>query len=224
MARVVDRAQTIRGYAVKAFQQVLTELARKSRDLAVEYLPPNRLPVEAVLDVIDQMLAKGSGGAAAQAIVAGLLSTVGRRFALWQEVVTHHVNVADSASEFPADVSCSTGGQIRLVCEVKDRRIKLDEIDQDLIKFRGKKIDEALFLVRDGVGGGEARDILRKHFASGIDGHVLDIKQFARPLLFLLGVNGRHEFLKETGSMLDKMKAPLPLRRSWAEILKGASP
>lgn len=225
LVRVLDEVEAAgdEGFTQAVFRQTLIEVFRLLAGVHVIYPTPNRISLDKTLEIVDDYIATTSGGDRMEVVCSALFRTVGDEFGLFDEVRRAKVNAADTASGMLADIECWHQGRIVLLVEVKDRALRLTQMDRKIEGARAHHVAELLFLVQSGNGSAQEENIgsrIWSEFASGQNVYVAAFRPFAFGLLILLGERGRVRFLDEVGKELDRGGSGIALRRAWADLLR----
>ena len=109
-----------------------------------------------------------------------------------------------------------------LAVEVKDRHLRLHDLQGKIPIIRERGIGEALFLVRGGMATGEEEEIastIDRQFPSGHNVYVAEFDHLLNGCLILFGERGRRDFVGLIGQALDEQGADIGDRRRWATLL-----
>jgi SacI restriction endonuclease len=220
---VLDFAQHNPGLIGAMMREVLVQIRRRLNTVSVVYPVPNRVSLQQVKDILSEYLAEKSGGLRLQAVTIALFRQIGRRFRLYEEVRSAAVNAADAATGSVADLECvDKANSVVLAIEVKDRQLRLIDTQNKLPAAREKSIRELLFLVQGRILREDAdavSDLLRREFVTGQNVYVVEFSQFLGSCLVLFGETGRVALLRLIGDELEKQKAEIVHRRTWASLL-----
>lgn len=210
-------------YTEAAMKQTLVEFHHRQRGLRFSYPVPPRASLETVLDLARRFVAHKSGGDRAQAVAGALFDVIGLRFGLYASVRRARINASDEASGQAADLEClDADGKVVMAVEVKDRALKLADIEGAIIKTRQREIRDLLFAAPR-VEPSEAAAIesrIASTFAAGQNLYVADTMDLARSVLALGGESSRTSFLKLIGEHLDLWNTQPSHRQAWKGLLE----
>ena len=215
-------------YTEEMLRRCLAGIARQYSKLNVAYAVPNRVSAAQCESVFVQFLELPSGGEAAQIAATALFRVIGRRFALFDEVVRQRINEADAASGAPGDIQCYQRDEERLVLavEVKDRDLTLLDLNSSITKARHSGITELLFAI-PGLADTDAPQIgdrIRGEWVQGTNVYCLSLPELLHVVLALAGEDARGALLREIGAEINTSAAQPELRARWASILDTISP
>lgn len=213
------------GFTQMVFDQVLLEIYRLLSDVQVIYPTPNRISLPATQTLLEEFLSTTSGGERMEAVCTALFQTIAQEFGIFDTVNRHKVNAADASTGMLADIECLLNGEAVLLIEVKDRSLRLMQLDSKLDQVRSRQITELLFLTRKGAEtfqeeGTEITNRVQSEFASGQNIYITNFPDFALGVLILFGEKGRKAFVIKIGAELDRVNAGISHRRAWSQLLK----
>lgn len=188
-------------------RDVLRAISKRLDRVRIAYPVPNRVSLDAAKDLFRRFLATRSGGRRMQAVAVALFQTMGRRFALYDEVESAHVNASDLRTGRVADLECQAGGNVVLAVEVKDRRLAIREVEDKMDSLRERGIGEFLYVLRGDVEPQDAdaiRDLKARQFASGHNIYHCEFDDFLSTMSMMLGEDGRRELLVVVGTQIDE--------------------
>jgi hypothetical protein len=194
-------------FTVKVFRQVLLEIYRKLGSTTIKYNVPLRASLAQVIDAICDFTADKSGGDRPLALTAALFETIGKYTKLFEPVVRRgKINASDVSSGQVADVECvDAQGYVVIAVEVKDKTVKVSDLEEKLSATRERGIKEVFFV--SGRGKKEAEDVparVAKEFTAGQNLYVCNLVELAQSVLALTGEASRRDFLIDVGEQLDK--------------------
>lgn len=218
------QASTDPDFTEVVFRQILIEIYRHLSAVHVVYPVPRRIRLDQCMSLIDQFLAMESGGDRAQAVAAALFRVIGENFDLYSDVRRSHTNTADTFSGQVADLECvSDTGDIVLAVEVKDRALLIKDVQDKLPRIRERKVAEVFFIALGGISKTEAQGmaaLIDREFVSGQNIYIFEsLASLLRPILALVGEDGRREFLEAVGNELDAFQSDISHRHAWATLL-----
>jgi len=85
-------------------------------------------------------------------------------------------------------------------------------------------VQELIFLVQNGVENTDVtavESLVERQFAAGHNVYVLDWQPFLDGCLALFGETGRRALLMSVGERLDEVRADLPHREAWRNLLQS---
>jgi len=211
---------------MRVLRQAQIEIARRLSEVHIVYPAPRRVSIKRVKEIREQYISTPSGGDRPQAIATALFRVIGRYFGLFTEVRRAKTTAADAASGQIADIEClDEQSGLVLAIEVKDVKLEISHIEEKLPRVREQSVSDLFFLVREGIEEDQyeaVQDTVRDEFSSGHNIYIFDLVAFADVVLSLVGEQGRGEFLREVGAVLDEYASPLSSRREWASLLRQA--
>lgn len=223
LIRVLSHAQDAPSEVPALLKAVIAAVRKRLAEVTIRYPVPNRSSFEASQKVVHDFLSERTGGVRLQAVAVALLRSLGERFGLFDTVRTANVNAADTQTGNVADLECiDAGGRIVLAVEVKDRELRLVDVQDKLPSIREHAVTESMFLITGEVSPVERDDIdavFRNEFSSGQNLYVADWLAFLRVCLILFGEAGRRAFLKRIGEALDEGRLALSHRQRWRDLM-----
>jgi len=164
-----------------AFLYLASKIAATARSLPdLPELDTPRLTFRRVFAVIDEMLARPSGGAHEQLVFAAFLGAWRQQLDLPGFVETKHVNAADAAAGTAADVQVKQGGQVIEAYEITSEQLDA-KIEQASRTLRHHDLPRIHVLAKgvQKLGFEELKSLLPK----GSDISALDIREEIRSLV-----------------------------------------
>ena len=207
-------------FTEQQLRRCLASLMHKYNALNVQFDVPQRISLEATVNLVDQYMAAPSGGERPQIIVAALMRIVGNRFGLFDRVSRQAINEADAASNRPGDVICFQGDEQVFAVEVKDRALELSDVETVIVKARRNNVTEVLFansIIREDDGAIDER--VQREFGLGINIYELEIGALLRVVLTIAGEDSRTEFLEIVGEELNERVTQPSHKIAWQELL-----
>ncbi|MBX3002064.1 MAG: restriction endonuclease, SacI family [Caldilineaceae bacterium] len=207
------------------FEQVLLEVYKLLSNVHVIYPTPNRISLSISQSLLEEFLSTASGGERMEAVCTALFQTIAQEFGIFDTVNRHKVNAADASTGMLADIECLLDGEVVLLIEVKDRSLRLVQLDSKLDQARSRQITELLFLTKKGAETDEEESTeiaqrVQSEFASGQNIYITSFPDFAVGVLILFGERGRRAFVLKIGAELDRVNAGISHRRAWSQLLK----
>ena len=209
-------------YTRDVFRAVLQEIYDKLQSQQFEYPVLGRPSLEQILYLVSEIIGASQAGEHAMSVVAALLSVVGRRFGLWDQVNREASTTTDQASGMVGDIECRREGRLVFAVEVKERHITLADVRSFEAKLARKALTEAL-LSAPGPSPAESEDIrkrVRLMWRQGTNLYQYAIESLVGVLMSLAGETGRKEFIEEIGKQLDRYAKPAG-RLAWSDLLNG---
>jgi hypothetical protein len=205
-------------------KQVLLEIHKRQLQLRFTYPVPPRVSLRATIDVAMQFLAEKSGGDRAQALAGALFDVIGIHFKLFSKVNRARINASDEASGQVADLECvNEENTVVIAVEVKDRALKLADVEGTITKTRNRDIRN-IFFTAPRMEKTEADQIttrIQSAFAGGQNLYVVDFFDLARAVLSLGGEEIRVLFLRKVGDHLDNWNTQPSHRQAWKRLLES---
>ncbi|HET6248634.1 MAG TPA: restriction endonuclease, SacI family [Tepidisphaeraceae bacterium] len=222
---VLEYVQNHPEHAERVFEFTLARIRDMLGSARVIYPAPRRLSLKQSLEVIRSFLGERSGGLRMQAVAVALFRTIGASFKLYAEVRSSKVNAADASTGSSADLECvDDEGRVVMGVEVKDRELRVSDLQAKLPAIRERGIAEILFLVQDGEAANDQPQIdqtIDRQFTSGHNIYVTSLTELLRGCMVLFGEGGRREFIRHVGVALDEYSGEISHRRRWAELLSA---
>ena len=207
-------------FTEQQLRRCLASLVQKYNALTVQFDVPQRVSLEATVNLVGQYMAEPSGGERPQIIVAALMRIVGNRFGLFDRVLRQAINEADAASNRPGDVVCFLGDEQVFAVEVKDRALELSDVETVIVKARRNNVTEVIFANAVIRGDDEAIDErVQREFGLGINIYELEISALLRVVLTVAGEDSRTEFLAIVGEELNERVTQPSHKIAWQELL-----
>lgn len=211
-------------YTETVLKQALLEIHRQQKTLRFTYPQPPRVSLDTVLDISQQFLGTRSGGDRALALAGALFDVIGTHFRLYAQVNRARINASDEASGQVADLECvNDKGEILIAVEVKDRALRLTDVEGTLTKTRHRVITD-VFFTAPLVEAKEVKPIsdrIAAAFAGGQNLYVVDFVDLARVTLALGGEAMRALFLRRVGEHLDTWNTQPSNRQAWKKLLEA---
>lgn len=222
---ILDYAERFPGHVKSLLLLYLEGVRERLADTKITYAVPNRIAVESALSVVQDYLRARTGGRRFQSLAAAMFDVIGNRFGLYHEVQVGHINRSDAAAGDVADLNCvDEAGKSVLVVEVKDRKLKISEVQDKLPAVREAGVPEVLFLIRGGIEEGASepiRDLQRREFSSGHNLYITEFDSFLEVLSILLSEHGRRDLFIRIGERIDEF-GELSDRQAWRDLLQNA--
>lgn len=222
LERVEERNEPT--YTEAVLKQVLLEIHRRQKTLRFTYPQPPRVSLATVLDVSQQFLGIRSGGDRALALAGALFDVIGTHFRLYAHVNRARINASDEASGQAADLECvNDKGETLIAVEVKDRALRLTDVEGTLTKTRHRVIRD-VFFTSPRVEAQDSKPISNRiaaAFAGGQNLYVVDFLDLARVTLALGGEGMRALFLRRVGEHLDTWNTQPSNRQAWKKLLEA---
>ncbi|MDQ6665665.1 MAG: restriction endonuclease, SacI family, partial [Acidobacteriota bacterium] len=206
-----------------ALRQVLLEIYRKLGNAEIKYDVPLRASLATVVTAVERFSGEQSGGDRPLALAAALFQTVGQYFSLFTSIRRGKINASDKASGQSADIECvDAEGKIVMAVEVKDRALKIADLDEKLGSTREKLIEELFFVT---ARGNKQPEILpgrlEKEFSAGQNLYIFSLVDLTRSVLALAGEKSRRTFLINVGAQLDAF-SDTKHRLAWKKVLQDS--
>lgn len=202
--------------------QTLLSIYRKYADLNFEYYFPERISLEQTEKIVTTFLSESSGGDRGLSVAAALFTTFGKHFGLFHTVNRSVINASDQSTGLAGDLECvDSGGNVKLIVEVKERNISLTDLQSSIRKARKISINE-LMLNTPGINKSEEtaiQELIAKTWASGTNLYQLSIQELVRVGLAITGESGRKDFIKNIAKQLDDYNTQPSNRKRWNELL-----
>lgn len=216
-------------FTEETLMRCLRSVARAYRAQSTAYPLPLRVSIRQVLDAISHFVEERSGGERPLLAAAACMRLAGERFELFDRVERQNINAPDAPSGAVGDISCSRGGELRLVVEVKDRSLSLREVRSTIGKARSAGLREILFVARAPGRGeeGAVSEAEAEAWSQGTSLHRVDLIELARVVLSLGGEDSRTALLRLVGEEINSGASQPALKAAWREALErvfGAGP
>ncbi len=205
-----------------AFLRVLGSLARKMKRQSFSYPIPRRLSQAQLQDMLARFLAVRSGGLRPLAVAAALFRVVGEGFSLFTRVESQGVNSPDSASGAPGDIMCFFDDEVRLVVEVKEAAVSVNQVQASSRK--AMEVEAGLTNLLFAAPSLRERDrdeiaaFADQRWASGLNVYTRDILGLAHFAFALLPEEWRVTFVRAVCDELDR-RMDHSARTAWYELL-----
>ena len=215
--------------------RVLRCIARRRDRQKIIYPVPDRVSSRLLANVVEVFLAEPSGGLRPLIVVTALMKTLGSTFSLFTRVESQGLNEADTARNRPGDVMCygpatedensGSDEELRLVVEVKDTTITLQQTEHSLSKVNAsRETTHDLLFASPGIAEVDASAIggrLDRAWRQGLDVKRVDVLTLVRATTVLLRNAERIEFLREIGEELNQRSEHVH-RDAWRRLLEEA--
>jgi hypothetical protein len=208
----------------QAVIQVLTAIRERLKELTFVYVLPDRISRDQAVGLAKQFLSEKSGGDRGVAVAAAAFEAIRERLGHYTEVRRGVVNASDAATLAAGDLECTDhNGEIILAVEVKERLIRLEDVQAALIKAREAGVKE-LIICSHGPAEKDYATIssaIDNAWASGTNIYSVTIGDFLLNVLPILGEQGGKSFIANVGKQLDKFNTQPKHRKAWKELLDG---
>ena len=215
--------------------RVLRSIARRRDRQNIVYPVPDHVSSRLLANAVEVFLAEPSGGLRPLTVVTALMKTLGSTFSLFTRVESQGLNEADTARNRPGDVMCygpATGDEnngsdeeLRLVVEVKDTAVTLQQIEHSLAKVdASRETTHDLLFASPGITEVDASVIsgrLDRAWRQGLDVKRVDVLTLIRATTVLFRNAERIEFLREIGEELNQRSEHMH-RDAWRRLLEEA--
>ena len=175
------------------------------------------------MSLVESYLHERTGGLRMQVVAIGLFRSIGETFGLYAEVRSAKINAADASTGNSVDLECTDKrGNIVIGVEVKDRELRLSDLQSKLPAIRERGIGEILFLIqgdRPNTNQVDINQTVERQFPSGHNIYLAELNQFLHACLILFGERGRRNFVRHVGQALDEFSGEISHRQRWAELL-----
>jgi hypothetical protein len=205
-------------------KQVLLEIHRRQFLLRFNYPVPPRVSLASALDLAQQFLSEKSGGDRALALTGALFDVIGVQFHLFAQVNRARINASDESSGQAADLECvNEDGEVIIAVEVKDRALKLADVEGTITKTRNRDIREVFFTAPklEKSDENQINTRIQTAFAGGQNLYVADFFDLSRSVLALGGERIRALFLRKVGEHLDNWNTQPRHRQAWKNLLES---
>jgi hypothetical protein len=210
-------------YTKEKLIQTLRCVYNKFKDATFEYYIPERISTEQILFLVNTYLSEGSGGDRGLSVAAALFETFGAFFHIYNQVNRHVINASDQATGLAGDIEClDENGEIKLIVEVKERNLSLNDVRSSILKARKITLKELLFNA-PGINVSEEKQItelMARTWASGTHVYNLTIQDLIKVGLTLTGEIGRNYFIERVCFQLDFYNTQPVNRIRWKELLE----
>ncbi len=215
--------------------RVLRSIARRRDRQRIVFPVPDRASSRQLATVIEGFLSEPSGGLRPLIVVTALMGAIGKAFSLFDRVESQGLNEADTARNRPGDVMCygrGTGDQsgeveLRLVIEVKDTTISLQQIEHSLTKVStSHETTHDLLFASPGIVEVDASAIsgrLDRAWSQGLDIKRVDVLTLIRATTLFFSNAERIGLLKEIGEELNRRSEHVH-RDTWRQLLEQTFP
>jgi hypothetical protein len=208
----------------KIFIETLAAIRDRLQGLTFRYVLPDRISLKQAETLTKDFLAEKSGGDRGLAVAAAIFEAIRYRFGDYLEIRRGMINAADAATKSAGDLECvGSDGQVVVAAEVKDRRIRLDDIQAALAKAREVGVKELIFFSH-GIIEKEfsvVEESITTAWASGTNIYCVTIGEFLRNVFPLVGEQGIKSYVIHVGNQLDKFNTQPKHRKAWKDLLDG---
>ena len=208
-------------YTLEVFRAVLLAVNEKLRSQQFDYPVLRRVSVEQTMFLVRGLLDASQAGEHAMSVATALLTVVGQRFHLWDDIRREQSTTADRASGMVGDIECRKNGCLVFAAEVKEQRITLADVRSFEAKLDQSDLTEAL-LSAPSVHPQDADQVAeRMHliWTRGINLYHHPLEQLVAVAMSLAGEPGRCDFIAEVGKQLDA-HARTSGRLAWRALLE----
>lgn len=220
---LVNIAQFLQANPTRA-NEVLAELVAEHLDRwgkqKVAYAVPPRVAHAAVVDALKKFLANVAGGTHLEWVSVALLTFVGEKWGLWDDVVSH-----ESTDAAPYDAECFFKGVLVALGESKDQDVTVGHVQQLFDEMRTRSAGRGFLFTHDRhlkANRADIEDYVQRRHGFGERVIVTDVLAAATAWLALADTSDADlpHFLDLVGDVLDKWSG-LASRREWADILSA---
>lgn len=221
LVTLFDHVEEDAAIAKSALLQSLLIIRAIREEQIVAYPIPQRASLQNTLGAVERFLQTPSGGARLQAVGFAVFDALGKLWGIFDDVHTEPVNVSDTSSGKPADIVCRKDGRIVMACEVKDRDLSLELLNDAIKTARLEEVKELFALIRGKRQEHEdaIRDRVDREFSNGMNIYLMESTDFFRLALAFMGEDGRQIFLRSVVTGMEKMNLAFDARKEWSNIL-----
>ena len=225
--RLVETLKTVQErnapeYTETQLRYCLASLVAKYNEMVIQFDVPQRISLDAAVNLVNAYLSEPSGGERPQIIVAALMRTIGNLFSIFDRVERQAINEADAAGDRPGDVSCYQNDRLVFAVEVKDRTITLQDVDTAIGKARRSDVTEVLFASVSSLNSDQQiADRAEREFGLGVNIYQLPINTLIRVVLAIAGESSRVEFLELAGEELNYRVTQPSHKIAWQDLLRN---
>lgn len=207
---------------VNLFKQSLLEIRHVQQEIEITYPIPQRISHESLLNILDQYLTPRTGGSRLQVIIFAVFKTLRDMWHIYDEVTSAPVNAADAAGGRPADIACVKDEEIILAIEVKDRTLTIEMLTDKIASTRLAHVTELFFLIRADplVQGENVEERAKREFTGGGNIYILEVNNFLKNIMALIGEEGRQQLLNQICSALDELNLDFQDKKDWSALLE----
>lgn len=206
----------------RIFLETLAAIRERLAELSFLYVIPSRVSLAQTKNLALAFLSEKSGGDRGLALAAALFETLKERLNVYHEVRRGMINAADAATGAVGDLEClDAAGNIRVAVEVKERRLKTEDIHSAVAKAREFNVKELIFC-SEGFVTAEADATQRaidSAWASGTNVYQVTIDGLLMYTLPILGEEGVKSFVTHVGWQLDRFNTQPRHRKAWKALL-----
>jgi len=223
LSELLKQVETINEdtFTLKFLKQTLIEIRKIQQEQAITYPVPHRISLEDMTDLLNDFFSVPSGGVRLQAVSFALFLTLKDIWGIYDEVYSESVNAPDTPGGRSADIDCVKNGETIIAVEVKDRTVTLELLEDKISTSRLNEVKELLFMIRSNqlVDSDDVIKRGRKEFGSGLSIYMVNVTEFMRSVLVLIGERGRNRFLINIGRSLEQLRVDFVDRKEWTELL-----
>ncbi|GAB3024734.1 hypothetical protein GCM10027285_03150 [Oleiagrimonas citrea] len=186
------------------------------------YFGPKRSSATRILALFDEFLQARSNGVRLQVVCYALYQALAEACPTFGSVSSESTNTSDHSSRRTGDIECVVDDDVVLAVEIKDRRIRLDDVEATILKARQNGVDNVLFVARvEPIFDDESaiRERARREFENGIDVNFVPFNQLANHILTQLSPNQRTDVLRKVHDALHELGASYVHTRAWTGLL-----
>jgi hypothetical protein len=224
LCAILHDAQTISKpeHTEALLKNTLVAIRDRMRDLNFVYVVPERVSLSQATKLVCDFLSERSGGDRGLSVAAALFETIKDGLGIYTEIRRGMINAADASMGAAGDLECiGQDSKIALAVEVKEREIKVEDVQASIAKVRELGIRELLFCC-DGVLNKDREAVERlfaSAWASGTNLYSGRIDQLMGGILPILGEKSIHAFIVAVGAQLDKFSTQPRHRKAWKLLL-----
>jgi len=224
LAEIVQRAQEGGEQEAKSLLKlILIETRRSLEKNKRDYFGPAKMSVEGIMLILKRFLAVKSNGVRLQIVCYALYQSFSEAYPSLGEVSSAATNAPDINSNRTGDIECGHGMSVTLAIEVKDRKIRANDVTSTVLKARKNKVNNVLFVtLAEGLFEDE-KEIYAKaqaEFSRGIDVNFAHFEELAFYLLLQLSPEQRAASLRKIHDALHEKGANYSHVKHWMELLK----
>lgn len=183
----------------------------------------NRLSLPQLNGLIVAMLNSKSGGRFPVLLSTAMLRTLKKQFNLPWNIDQQGINAADAASKSGGDIDVTDAetGKFVFSIEVTERIIDKSRVVSTFTsKISPHGIEDYLFFYSTSLPDKGALEVAKQYFAQGHDISFLNVEEWLRNSLAMVGSKGRTAFTNEFVDLLDQAEIPSEMKVLWNDLIK----
>lgn len=217
---VIEREESNRDL-LRLLDYVLYRFVLLREEARVGLIELERISLTQYKRLIEGLLSRPSGGFFPPLLVVCMIEALNDTFSLGWQVEHQDINVADSATGVPGDITIRRNGSAWLSIEVTERSVDNARVaDTFKDKIAPMAVYDYVFLVHVDRIDRDAQDQAERYFAQGYEVNFVDIEEWLFNTLVTVGREGRKHFQERGITHLEQEGVKRVLRVAWNQEME----